>query len=232
VLARDDWYQLITPSAPGTRLNEIVYSKVAPDDADAEIDAAVATYHALGKRVKWCVGPWTEPIDFAGRLARRGFTSWDVAGMGIATDARLGGGRDVTVTEVYGDLLADYVAVSARGWGRPHSQFEAELNAHADAIAATPRVGHFFVATVDGLVVGTAELVVRHGYGYLTGGQVLEAVRGRGIYLALLAERLEFLRRRGVDYAVTHARAATSAPILRRTGSRPCSVRPAGSSTP
>jgi GNAT superfamily N-acetyltransferase len=218
VIARDDWYQLVTPSAPSTRLNEIAYSKLSPDDADAAIGAAIDTYHALEKPVKWCVGPWTEPTDFAARLARRGFTSWDVAGMGIATDPPFRGGRDVAVSEVDDELLAEYVAASVRGWGQPRSQFEAELTAYAGALGATPRIGHFFAARVDGLFVGTAELVVRPGYCYLTGGQVLEAARGRGVYLALLAARLEFLRQRGFGYAVTHARVATSAPILAAHG--------------
>jgi hypothetical protein len=218
VIARDDWYQVVTPSAPGTRLNEIAYSKLAPGDADAAVGAAIATYHALGKPVKWCVGPWTEPVDFNARLARRGFESWDVAGMGGHTDARLHGGRDVTVTEVDTDLLADYVAAAARGWGWPRSQIDAELNAHANALAAIPRVGRFFVAKHGDQVVGTAGLVIRPGYGYLTGAQVFEAARGRGVYLALLGARLGFLRVRGLGYAVTHARLSTSAPILSAHG--------------
>jgi hypothetical protein len=73
---------------------------------------------------------------------------------------------------------------------------------------------HFFTAGD----VGTAGLILRGDYGYLVGAQVVEAARGRGLYKALTAERLAFLRARGIGYAVTHAREATSAPRLERLG--------------
>jgi GNAT superfamily N-acetyltransferase len=138
--------------------------------------------------------------------------------MGAHTDARLHGGSDVTVTEVDDDLLGEYVAAAARGWGWPRSQIDAELSAHAGALSSTPRVGRFFVAKLGDQVVGTAGLVIRPGYGYLTGAQVLEAARGTGVYLALLGARLELLREHGLGYAVTHARLSTSAPILAAHG--------------
>jgi hypothetical protein len=47
---------------------------------------------------------------------------------------------------------------------------------------------------------------------------VLPAARGRGAYRALVAARLAFLRARHVEYAVTQAREATSAPMLEHLG--------------
>src|SRR5262245_33314002 len=81
VVEHDGWYQLVTPSAPGTLLNEVAFSAVEDADAERLIDEVVATYAADGHPTKWCVGPWTKPADFGDRLARRGFTSWDVRGM-------------------------------------------------------------------------------------------------------------------------------------------------------
>lgn len=61
-------------------------------------------------------------------------------------------------------------------------------------------------------------LFLRDGFGYLVGGLVAPEVRGRGIYRALVAARLAFLRERGMPLAITHARDATSAPMLEHLG--------------
>jgi GNAT superfamily N-acetyltransferase len=75
-----------------------------------------------------------------------------------------------------------------------------------------------FAAFVAGECMGTGALIVLGDYGYLVGAQVLDAARGRGVYRALIFERLAFLRERGIELAVTQAREATSAPILERLG--------------
>src|SRR5258708_709682 len=75
VVERSDWYEVISPSV---HFNEIVFSRIEASEADRTIDEVIARNHSEGRPVKWCVGPWTEPADFGERLARRGFTSWDV----------------------------------------------------------------------------------------------------------------------------------------------------------
>src|SRR5262245_36567903 len=84
VVERPGWYQLITPSAPGY-LNEVYLSQVDARDAEGVIDEVVATYRSHGRATKWCVGPWTRPLDFGERLERRGFRPWDSRGMAVAT---------------------------------------------------------------------------------------------------------------------------------------------------
>ena len=102
-----------------------------------------------------------------------------------------------------------------------------EVASHGRALAQEPRTAHFFQATLAEApedVIGTAGIFVRSAspssgsFGYLVGTQVRERARGRGAYRALVAARLGLLVNRGVDYAVTHARAETSAPILERLG--------------
>lgn len=225
VLARDDtvvierpgWYQIVTPSARGF-LNEIQSSVVEPGDVDRLVDEAIATYHPLGTPVKWYVGPWSRPTDLGERLARRGFRSWDLLGMGRDTtpfDAPEGVSARV-VTDAAGLRL--FSDVSMRGWSMAPEQTPAHERALEKALAATPRLAHFYVASLEGEPAGTAALVLRGDYGYLMGGVVLDSARGRGVYRALVAERLAFLRAEGLGYAVTHAHADTSAPILERLG--------------
>jgi GNAT superfamily N-acetyltransferase len=218
IIEAPGWYQVITPSAPGSMLNEVVLSQVATEDADRVIAEAVRTYHSTGHPAKWCVGPWTRPVDFGERLARRGFSSWDVRGMSVATVGPFGAVRSIDAFEVDDAMLSEYIAAADRGWSVPRDQAEAQLVAHKAACSRRPRVAHFFGAKLDGRWIGTAGLLLRGGYAYLTAAQVDEAMRGRGVYRALIAVRMSFLRARGIPFAVTQAREATSAPMLEHLG--------------
>jgi hypothetical protein len=217
VIARPGWYQIITPST-NAYLNEVYLSDVDEGDAERVIDEVIATYRAHDLSVKWCVGPWTRPHDFGERLTCRGFECWDARAMtcdsSLAPKTRPG----VAVEEVTRDTLEEWVETSLRGWSGPLEQKAAEVECHTAAMNARPRTAHFFAARADGRMVGTAGLGMREGYAYLVGAQVLEIARGRGAYAALNAVRLAFLRERGVTLAVTHAREATSAPLLEHLG--------------
>ena len=209
VVARDGWFQRITPSARGSWQNEVLISRVAAEDAERVIDQVVAEYRALGKPTKWCTGPWTEPADFGERLARRGFSSWVTRGMGCATDARIAASETrVRLVETARDVDA-YVRTNARAWSTAEDPvqrraFEAALGNELVAFVAED--------------AGSGAILLREGYGYLVGTAVDESARGRGVYRALVAARLAWLRERGIEYAVTQAREETSAPILEHLG--------------
>jgi GNAT superfamily N-acetyltransferase len=100
----------------------------------------------------------------------------------------------------------------------PDDQRAAERESHLRLLRSSPRRGHLFVGCVGSSVIGTAALTLCDDYAYLLATQVLEPFRGRGAYRALVAARLTFLAARGITLAVTHARAATSAPILAHLG--------------
>lgn len=218
IVERPGWYQVITPSAPAYVLNEIVLSQVDEAEAERVIDDAIAEYTSAGQPIKWCVGPWTRPADFAERLAKRGFRHWDTRGMACDTSLELGGAPSVSIEEVGEEGLDDYLGVMMRGWSMPEDQRSLERKMHLAAIRSPSRIAHFFVARSERELLGTAWLVDRGDYGYLVGAQVLEHARGRGLYRALIAARLAHLRRRGIRWAVTQAREATSAPILEKLG--------------
>jgi GNAT superfamily N-acetyltransferase len=218
VTRRDGWLHIVTPSAPRGRLNEVVFSKLTVAESESVIEKTVAEFRAAGQPTKWCVGPWTEPADFGERLERRGFSSWNVRGMGCETDRTLDLQRGVTVEEITQSTLEPYLTATFAGWSTEAEQLEPERFAHRAALAVAPRKAWFFGARLDGEMVGTAALFDRERSGYLVGGVVLPAARGRGVYRALVAARLAFLRARGVRYAVTHAREATSAPMLEHLG--------------
>jgi len=219
IIERPGWYQVVTPSAR-TYLNEVVLSQMDDDDdVERVIDETIAIYREHGVRMKWRVGPETRPADLGERLRRRGFESIPARAMGIDTAMSLAADAPgVTVEEVDATTVDGFVKTVLRGWAMAQDQVEEEARLHAAVLARVPRMVHFFGAKVDGEWAGTAAVILRDGYGYLVGGQVLEAARARGVYRGLLAARLACLHARGFDYAVTHAHEATSAPILEHLG--------------
>ena len=74
------------------------------------------------------------------------------------------------------------------------------------------------VAYDAGRAVGSGGVSIEAGDVRLWGGGVLEDARGRGVYRALLAERLAEGVRRGAGLAIVKGRVETSGPILRRAG--------------
>ncbi len=211
VVAREGWFQRITPSAPGSHLNEVLVSVVDEGDAERVIEEVVTEYRALGKPTKWCTGPWTRPADFGERLLRRGFRGWGTRGMGRATDAPIApGAARVRLVETEADLDA-YLRTSRLAWSIDDDNLEPTRAAYREILGTLL----FLFVAED---AGTSGLLLREDHAYLVGGAVTEAARGRGLYRALVAARQAFLRDRGVEYAVTHAREATSAPMLEHLG--------------
>jgi len=216
IVERPGWYQVITPTSKSA--NEIVFSQLGEDEADLAIENAVAAYRAHGQSTKWCVGYWTKPDDFGERLIRHGFTSWDVRGMGCESSLVLAAPNRVSVEEVTDNNMDGYIRTLLRGWSLPPEEGDVERRVLQAALGMQPRTEFCFVARLDSEMVGTAALALRGDYAYLLGTQVLESARGHGVYRALVSARLAFLQRRGIEYAVTQAREATSAPMLEHLG--------------
>ncbi len=78
--------------------------------------------------------------------------------------------------------------------------------------------GGSVVAYLDGRAVGTAGLSLVGADARMWGGGVLPGARGRGVYRALLHERLRYALEHGGRLALVKGRVETSGPILRRAG--------------
>jgi GNAT superfamily N-acetyltransferase len=124
----------------------------------------------------------------------------------------------VSVEEVTDNNMDGYIRVMLRGWSLPPDEGDVERRVLHAAFGMQPRTAFCFVARLGSEIVGTAALALRGDYAYLLGTQVLESARGHGVYRALVSARLAFLRGRGIEYAVTQAREATSAPMLEHLG--------------
>jgi GNAT superfamily N-acetyltransferase len=216
IIERDGWYQTMQPSSGSVVGNEVVYSRLGVTEAEAVIERTIAEYTAAGVPFKWCVGPLTEPEGFGALLERYGFVGLDIRGMAIdpATWSPAPR-RGITIEPVGREGLVEYLETFSRGWD---IAVDVPIWCRNLGRAIDGGRHHMMLARVDGEPAGTAGFILRPRAGYLVGGNVLPAFRGRGVYRALLDVRLERLRERGVTLATTQAREATSAPILERLG--------------
>lgn len=221
VIERDGWYQTITPSTRSLQGNEVIFSRVAAADAERVARDTIATYAALGLPFKWCVGPLTEPADFGELLERLGLTSWAVRGMGIDPQRWVATPREDILVERVERVghagFEDYYTTLVRGWASD-GVTEAESWRASMLRALDGGRHHYYLARAGGVPVGTAGLITKQRSVYLVGGNVLEPYRGRGIYRALVDERLSDAATLGFSLATTQAREATSAPILDKLG--------------
>jgi GNAT superfamily N-acetyltransferase len=120
------------------------------------------------------------------------------------------------VERITQDTFEDYYTTTVRGW---ESEVAEAASWRVSMRAALERgLHHYYLARVGGEPVGTAGMVVKPRCVYLMGGNVLASHRGRGIYRALIDERLRDAAARAIPLAVTQAREATSAPILAKLG--------------
>lgn len=204
----EDWIQVLRPNEPHPAMNEVIFSRLGPD-ADAAIDATFAEYATIPTGFKWSVPVGSAPDDLGERLRARGMRSWWARAMWCPTDLQV---SELEATDVT-DVPAAFQAVSSRGWGTP-PEHHAQQHAALQWAVQTGRIGLF----VAGRGAGSASVAATERAGYLMGAVVLPGQRGRGHYGALLASRLRWLQGRGLAYAVTLAREATSAPILERRG--------------
>jgi ribosomal protein S18 acetylase RimI-like enzyme len=220
-IERPGWVQLITPSFRTGGLNEVAFSALTDDEADAVIDATIAEYRALGIVFRWAVPPGSAPADLGARLVRRGLIeSWG-RGMARSTAAEPEPAAAAAASAIRVDEVTDaagaaaFTRVMAAGWSVDPAPL---YLAHERLIADPDRRQRLFLASVDGEPAGAAGYVAFPRSAYLLGAVVLPHLRGRGVYRALARARLADARARGIALATCHARESTSAPILERLG--------------
>ena len=206
VIERPGWLQIVTPSIKTSGLNEVIYSSLDEQTADGAIDEAIATYRDLGLKFRWNAGPGSAPADLGKRLESRGLAASWGRGMVRSTDDV---GPDGEVVEVDASTLGAYTDVMATGW---NVDTGALLAQHRHVLIEHRQ--HLFLAYREGIAAAAAAYVPFPRSAFLMGAVVLPAYRGRGLYRDLVRARLAHARARGIRLATSHAREATSAPIL------------------
>lgn len=214
IIDRPDWHQVVTPSFTSGGLNGVGRCRVAAEQLDTTIDAAVNEYTQLGLRWRWTVGPRSTP-GLEDALRQRRLAEHSITGLWRAVDLPPRPSTTVAAAQVAspGDLDA-FTAVMAEGWSTP----AAPLAAYNQLLMASPSRQRLFLARVDGVPAGSAGLAIVDRSVYLIGAVVLPHFRGRGVYRALLDARFELARHLGKALVTCQAKPETSAPILLALG--------------
>ena len=203
VIERPGWLQIITPSIKTGSLNEVIYSLLDEAEADAAIDTTIAMYRERGLKFRWNAAPGSGPPDLGERLERRGLAvSW---GRGVARSTEVSATSD-DIVEVDARSLDDFTHVMATGWGADHATLHIQ---HEHMLAEGKH--RFFVAYCDGAPAAGASYIGFARSAFMMSAVVLPPYRGRGLYRA-------HAHARGIPLATSHAREATSAPILEKLG--------------
>jgi hypothetical protein len=208
----------ILRAAPG--MNFIPYSRLTLENAGAAIAEQVAFLRARGQPFEWRVYDHDPPPDLVQRLEAHGFEvgGWEpllVLEVDAAPDALL---RPVTLdvrrlTERA--QLEDVIRVEAQVWGGDFGWMRQRLGDHLDV----PGYLSVYAAYVDGAPVSAAWTYFHllSEFAGLFGGSTLPEQRGRGLYTALLATRVQEARRRGVRFLLIEP-STMSEPIVRQHG--------------
>ncbi|HSR22585.1 MAG TPA: GNAT family N-acetyltransferase [Candidatus Eisenbacteria bacterium] len=208
----------LDPNFPIPGPNHVGQIRCAPERVAPVVDGTRELARSYGLRCLWILDPDARPPDLPARLAACGIVpAGDVAVMVLPATAELArGSARVEIADALADLgtfaAAEAVQAAAFGSG-PAPRQEARFGDGRDEPSR-----HFFLALLDGEPAGAAWATVRREGVLMNGGAVAPRFQGRGVYRALLAERLALARRAGAAGVAAWARPETSAPILARLG--------------
>jgi len=219
----------VQPDFPLPGPNSVSYVRCSSSDAGEVIREARAVFAARHLPVMWVLDPETEPADFADHLAANGVgpdpRAPRVDVLALPVDARIEATRvdGLEIRDALADpstfRLADAVAAMAfTGSPLPDDPWlvAAQERRRLNGLASGNR--RHLLALVEGEPAGASGMnLFPPGGAIINGGAVLPRFRGRGVYRAMVARRLEIAREAGVAGLGVWG-APTSAPILARLG--------------
>ena len=228
---------VLQPDFPIPGPNSVGWVRCRPHEAGVLIDEVRAQVAPRHVPLMWTLDPETEPADFTDYLEARGIQpdphGSTAAVMVFPIDAEIEGpavaGLEMKdgLADAEAFRIADAVNAEAFTSGTlddDPARTEALERRRRNQIAAGDR--RVILATVDGEPAGSAGMTLFPPAGAtINGGAVRAKFRGRGIYRAMVAARLEMAREAGVEGGLAVWGGAMSAPILARLGFKTVSER-------
>jgi GNAT superfamily N-acetyltransferase len=205
----------------------LLYSKLTSENADQVIDSEIAYFESIGHNFEWKLYTHDTPSDLVERLRRRGFEIddpetilvLDMEGLtGILTQPVTHDIRRITDPAEVKPLIDVQAAIYGHPMDGMVKRITWELTHYPDYIS-------FYGAYVDNQPVASARMYLpaHSQFASLWGGGTLDVYRGRGIYTALLAARVQEAIQRGRRFLTLDA-SPMSRPIVEKLGFVPISI--------
>jgi GNAT superfamily N-acetyltransferase len=198
----------------------ILYHRLGPAEADAAIEAQIADITRQGLHCDWKTFAHDQPADLPQRLLARGWVPDDPDAI-MALD--LEAAPPALLAPVMADVrpittragLDDVIRVLTVVWGTNFEWVTRRLGDHLEI----PGYLNVYAAYVDGTPASAAWIyfLPASQFASLWAGSTVAEMRGRGLYSALLATRVQAARTRGYRYLTVDA-GEMSRPIVARHG--------------
>jgi hypothetical protein len=212
---------------PAPRMSFILYSHLDKTNADAAIEEQISYFHPRNQRFEWKVYAHDTPADLVERLVKHGFEVEDPDAVMVLDLQETPAGLLEPVTADVGTLdvrritqseqLPDVIQVLERVWDE---DFNWVTGDHGDYLKI-PDYFSSYIAYVDGLpaCVGWTFFYPNSQFAGLWGGSTVADYRGRGLYTAVLATRVQEAIQRGYRF-MTIDTSPMSRPIVAKHGFR------------
>jgi GNAT superfamily N-acetyltransferase len=231
----------VQPDFPIPGPNSVSWIRCRADETEEVIREARAIFASRHLPFSWILEPGTEPTDFADHLAAHGVRpdphgaeakvmvlpveatvhSPPIAGLQIRdalADPESFRMAEEAASEAFGETPSP---AKRERVGERVDKEDSESNAMLERRRQNFRAEgnrHVLLATIDGEPAGRAGIILHPPHGALiNGGSVRPKFRGRGIYRAMVAKRLEIAREAGVAGLVVWG-GDMSGPILAGIG--------------
>jgi GNAT superfamily N-acetyltransferase len=214
----------LQPDYPIPGPNSAAWIRCGVAEAEDVVAEVRAIFAARRLPLMWILDPETEPGDFGDRLLSLGAATEphapDVAVMVLPVDADLEAppvaGLVIHDALASAELFRQADAVNAEAFHAAARDPGPQERRRANQLAAGNR--RLLLATVDGEPAGSAGMTLHPPAGaIINGGAVRQRFRGRGVYRALVAERLRMAQEAGVAGLQVWG-GHMSAPILEKLG--------------
>jgi GNAT superfamily N-acetyltransferase len=231
---RDDGRtNLFLTGIPSPVFNRVFGAQLDQDQLDAQIEAIIVPFKALGAPMYWCTGPATKPAELGVHLQAHGLRhEYDFPGMAAdlrtvhaQTGARPGEASPpdgLTITPVASaEALRTWCDVMATGFGAPPLVADTYLNAFLSMGLGEDLPCRWYLGLLDGEPVATSSLVLCAGVAGIYHVATLPQARGRGIGEVMSLAALAAAREMGYRIAILRS-SEMGVNIYRRLGFREC----------
>lgn len=207
----------ISPNGEGV----VIYSDLNSTNVEEVIQGQIAHFENMGRDFSWVVFQHDTPANLKDRLLAHGFLDEEPEAVMILDVEEF---SPVLLKPVRHDVqqisdprdIDDVITIRQQVWQGDYSSMARSLTRRL--IDAPDSLG-LFVAYMDGKPVSTAQIsFYQNGhFAGLVQAATLTGYRGRGLYTALVAMRVQEARRRGIRFVDADA-SPMSRPILEKLG--------------